>query len=100
MVSCVACGYSKTPKKNNSGVTFHRFPKDERRRFRWVSFVNKPGFTPNNRSLLCSKHFKEECFNRSSQSVIRLFPNAFPTIEAPRVKYVSDELLVRTVIIS
>ncbi|XP_045475430.1 THAP domain-containing protein 1-like [Harmonia axyridis] len=88
MVSCAACGYSITPTNKNSGVTFHSFPKDENRRLKWISFVKKPGFIPNKRSLLCSRHFRDDCFERSYKASVRLIPNASPTIVVNRHRWV------------
>ena len=59
---CVAAGCNTT---SSMGYSLHSFPKDETLRRKWVSAVklqrsNWDG--PSSSSLLCSKHFKEECF--------------------------------------
>ena len=59
---CVAAGCNTT---SSMGYSLHSFPKDETLRRKWVSAVklqrsNWDG--PSSSSLLCSKHFKEDCF--------------------------------------
>lgn len=87
MVSCAACGCSKTPNNKSLGITHHRFPKDSGTRTAWTIFVNKPGWVPG-MSFLCSQHFAENCFDRSSKMKVRLIQNACPTIAVSRLKYV------------
>ncbi|KAL1490193.1 hypothetical protein ABEB36_012926 [Hypothenemus hampei] len=94
MVSCVACGCSSTAGRKAIGLTFHNFPKDAKRREFWIKFVKKPDWVPNKRSLLCSNHFVEECFNRTSKVQVRLRPTALPTVEVSRLKYVKSSNLV------
>ena len=59
---CVAAGCNTT---SGMGYSLHSFPKDETVRKRWISAIkwqrsNWSG--PSSCSLLCSKHFKEDCF--------------------------------------
>ena len=47
------------------GYSLHSFPKDETLRGKWISAVKCQGSNwdgPSSRFLLCSKHFKEDCF--------------------------------------
>ena len=46
-------------------------------------------FIPKSNSVLCSHHFAKDCFDRTSMVKVRLLPNAVPTIEVERLKYVS-----------
>lgn len=64
------------------GTSFHRFPfaKPDILRL-WVHNVNRPDWEPNSRSVLCSDHFLERCFDRSGQTV-RLRWDAVPTMFA------------------
>ena len=46
-------------------VYMHSFPKDDTMRRKWTSAVKRQKVNwggPLSSSLLCSKHFKEECF--------------------------------------
>ncbi|XP_057660974.1 THAP domain-containing protein 1-like [Diorhabda carinulata] len=88
MVSCVDCSCSNTPKNKSLGITFHSFPKDSEKNKLWKNFVNKPNWTPTRTSVLCSQHFTNECFDRTSMLKVRLHPNALPTIKVDRLKYV------------
>jgi hypothetical protein len=67
-------------------------PKNESRKNDWPKVVNKPNWQPNPRNVICSKHFREECFDRSSQSVVRLKSDALPTLLVQRMKYVNIHL--------
>lgn len=68
----------------------YRFPKDLSRKNEWLKFINKPNWQPTARSVICSQHFLEECFDRSSScSSVRLKSNAVPTLHVERLKYVS-----------
>lgn len=70
-------------------LCFISFPKDPHRREAWINFVNKPGWEPKPTSVLCSLHFDETCFDRTSPLKVRLLPTALPSIEVERLKYVS-----------
>lgn len=65
------------------------FPKDEKRRKKWIQFLKTPEFIPKRSTVLCSYHFGEDCFDRTSKVKVRLLPTAIPTIEVDRLKYVS-----------
>ena len=59
---CVAAGCDTT---SGMGYSLHSFPKDETVRKRWISAVKRQRSSwssPSSCSLLCSKHFKEDCF--------------------------------------
>lgn len=58
----------------------YRFPKDPVRREAWVMFVGRGTWQPKKHSVLCSKHFAECCFDRTSKSLVRLKPEAIPSI--------------------
>ena len=45
----------------------------------WVINMHREGFNPSKKSVVCSDHFKEECFDRTGQTV-RLRPHVVPTI--------------------
>lgn len=66
-----------------------RFPKNKERRQEWRKFVNRIHWVPTNNSFICSPHFTEECFDRSSALTVRLNENAIPTIIIDRTKNVS-----------
>ncbi|CAH1967916.1 unnamed protein product [Acanthoscelides obtectus] len=56
------------------------FPKKADRSQLWVKFVNRGEWTPTRSSVICSKHFSEESFDRTSKCYVNLKPNAVPTI--------------------
>ncbi|CAG9840752.1 unnamed protein product [Diabrotica balteata] len=87
MVSCASCGCTMTQKTKNEGITFHSFPKDCRRRTLWIEFLRKPDWLPKPSSVLCSYHFAQDCFDRTSKLKVRLLATAVPTVEVERLKY-------------
>ncbi|XP_012534482.2 THAP domain-containing protein 2 isoform X2 [Monomorium pharaonis] len=87
MVHCKACGVSS--KARNYGITFHRFPKNESQRNVWISFINKDNESNTNFkcTMLCSQHFEDSCFDKTSSVKMRLKPFSVPTIHISRAKY-------------
>lgn len=73
---------------------FYRFPNGQRGES-WTKFVqnirDQTNWTQKAKSCLCSRHFNESCFDRTSQLLVRLWPTALPTIIVDRVKYVSTK---------
>lgn len=73
---------------------FYRFPNGQRGE-NWTKFVQNirddTNWTQKAKSCLCSRHFNESCFDRTSQLLVRLWPTALPTIIVDRVKYVSTK---------
>ncbi|XP_029828736.2 THAP domain-containing protein 1 isoform X1 [Ixodes scapularis] len=65
------------------GTSFHKFPLTRPELLElWLHNLNRePGWEPNVRSVLCSDHFLEKCFDRTGQTV-RLRADALPTIFA------------------
>ena len=60
-------------------IFFLRFPhSDPQRMRRWVINMRRDKWNPTARSLLCSKHFTEECFDKTGKTV-RLRKTALPT---------------------
>ncbi|KAF2885822.1 hypothetical protein ILUMI_20350, partial [Ignelater luminosus] len=56
-----------------------RFPKDIELKNKWIKAVRRENWSPSERSVLCSTHFVEDCFNRTL-SLTRLRSDAVPTI--------------------
>lgn len=87
MVHCQACGI--TTAARNYGITFHRFPKNKNEKCAWINFVKKDGGLQKNLNYttLCSQHFDESCFDRTSAVKVRLKPFSVPTIHVSRSRY-------------
>ncbi|CAN7988780.1 unnamed protein product [Ixodes hexagonus] len=79
MGACSALG-CKNRTTRNRGVSFHRFPKKKELQDAWVAAMRRGGWRPNNSSLLCSAHFREEDIDRTSLSCIRLRDNVVPSL--------------------
>ncbi|XP_076049846.1 THAP domain-containing protein 2-like [Oratosquilla oratoria] len=60
---CAISGCRKTHVKG-SEITYHRFPKDEYVRNKWITFCKRAErFNPAN-SYICSRHFEANAFQR------------------------------------
>ena len=91
---CIAAGCDTVSGK---GYSFHKFPKNETLRRRWVSAVKRQRSNWNGPladSQLCSKHFMEDCFvtegirfcdEMGIPTLKRLKSDAVPTIFARSV---------------
>ena len=71
---CCAVGCRNTYQKG-SGIQFYRFPTDPERKGKWISAVNREGWTPSEYSWICSEHFVT-----GAKSNNPLAPNYVPTI--------------------
>ncbi|XP_050707935.1 THAP domain-containing protein 6-like [Eriocheir sinensis] len=64
MPACSAYGCTK---RDRSGSTsFHRFPRDEVLRRKWILATRRLNFNPSRSAVLCSRHFVEEDFDRTT----------------------------------
>ncbi|XP_033121206.1 uncharacterized protein LOC117120299 [Anneissia japonica] len=80
LCSAHGCKYHNEHVAKEKGVTFHRFPhSDANRLWIWVVNMKMGKWMPKARSLICSRHFTKDCFEKSQQKV-RLKPTAIPTI--------------------
>ncbi|XP_067214999.1 uncharacterized protein [Linepithema humile] len=70
------------------GISFHRLPKVESRRERWITAIKKriTNFTPAANVFICSQHFSEDCFLPSPTGKRYLVPNAVPSIFDMRLR--------------
>lgn len=71
------CTNERNLQTRSKGITFHRFPKENRKE--WEVLVRRKDFVATERSLLCSDHFKEEDFDRTGQ-ITRLRQGAKPSV--------------------
>uniref|UniRef100_A0AAY4A4E4 THAP-type domain-containing protein n=1 Tax=Denticeps clupeoides TaxID=299321 RepID=A0AAY4A4E4_9TELE len=89
---CIAhgCGISQGPYVEEKGITFHRWSQKQDR---------CPSRTPRWRSrfqsVLCSKHFADDCFDGSGETVT-LRQDAVPTVDISPVKNICDLERTRT----
>ena len=93
---CVAAGCDSGSGK---GYNFHKFPRDETLRRRWISAVKRQRSNwdgPSTDSQLYFKHFEDDCFvtegvrfcdEMGIPTVKRLKPDAVPTIFARSIDY-------------
>ncbi|XP_063765646.1 uncharacterized protein LOC134881960 isoform X2 [Eleginops maclovinus] len=77
-------------------LSFHRFPKVEEQRRRWLAVAQRDEGSLRTKSCLCSKHFEPSCFTLSDEGQMTLSPDAVPTIipvtaQEDQVPVASDE---------
>lgn len=58
----------------------HRVPKNPKRQQKWLEAINRKDLNPSSPLFLCSEHFADECFDRTSLVSVRLRETAVPTI--------------------
>ncbi|XP_073728939.1 THAP domain-containing protein 6-like isoform X1 [Misgurnus anguillicaudatus] len=73
------CNNERSLQTRTRGITFHKFPKCSERRRQWERALRREGFVANDRTLLCSEHFRNEDFDRTGQT-IRLKAGAVPSV--------------------
>ncbi|XP_042565641.1 uncharacterized protein LOC116223419 isoform X2 [Clupea harengus] len=77
---CYGCESSLVSNSEDESLTFHRFPISDDERFKlWISYTKRDPWSLTQTSVLCSKHFTEDCFDHSGESV-SLKPDAVPTV--------------------
>lgn len=91
MSSCVASNCDTCSKKPEPGVTFHYFPKNEEMRKKWISAVGRKNWQASGQSKLCSRHFTEDQFIKSSTNKVCLKKDAVPCV-FPEYSSVSEEV--------
>ena len=96
---CIAAGCDGVGGKDYS---LHKFPKDEEIRKKWIRAVKEQRSNwkgPSPYSLLCSKHFTEDCFitegvrfrdDLGMPTAKRLKPDAVPTLFARSIDYLGS----------
>ncbi|XP_014290999.2 THAP domain-containing protein 3 [Halyomorpha halys] len=91
---CIANGCrNRRTSPSLTGITFHRFPKNEYLREKWVKATKRGDWQPSEYSRLCSEHFLEEDFNRTllrttlrEDRVPSVFPSYTPRSQVPKPK--------------
>ena len=76
----------KTLLNKKFGITFHLFPKDPERRYKWVRAIKRENFNPSEWSTICSQHFlptdfKDDEFGYLHRNLKNdTVPSVFPTL--------------------
>ncbi|KAG7511364.1 hypothetical protein JOB18_047920 [Solea senegalensis] len=74
------CNNCCGPVERGLGLTFHRFPLHRAALLaQWLKAVGRAHWSPRLSSSICSKHFTDDCFDRSGDKVA-LRPDAVPTL--------------------
>ena len=96
MPICAAFGCANQMGKVDKSISFHRFPgaKKEEIQLQWIRNVSRKGWRPSVRSVLCSKHFEESCFQRNEVRP-RLKDGAIPTIFTGMPDKMQQEIATR-----
>ncbi|XP_046874165.1 uncharacterized protein LOC124466377 isoform X2 [Hypomesus transpacificus] len=71
MCSVYKCNNYSGPVERGLGITFHPFPIHKPHLLDcWVKAMGRPSWFPRPRSVVCSGHFTEDCFDRSGDTVV------------------------------
>lgn len=77
---CYGCESSLESNGEDENLIFYRFPfSDSKRLELWISYAKRDHWSLTPKSVLCSKHFTEDCFDHSGER-ISLKPDAVPTV--------------------
>ncbi|KAL1490660.1 hypothetical protein ABEB36_013319 [Hypothenemus hampei] len=74
-VKCVVCGEVRN---NKSIVSFHRFPKEQLLRQKWLTACKLENYAITTNSVVCSKHFRIYDFDETYWPQRRLLLSAVP----------------------
>uniref|UniRef100_A0A1A7XXA4 THAP domain-containing protein 1 n=1 Tax=Iconisemion striatum TaxID=60296 RepID=A0A1A7XXA4_9TELE len=77
-------------------LSFHRFPKDEELRRKWLEVAQRDEGSLRPSSYICSRHFDASCFTLTEEGHLTLSPDAVPiilptTVHGAEVPEQSDE---------
>ncbi|XP_050803103.1 THAP domain-containing protein 6-like [Gopherus flavomarginatus] len=62
------CSNADTKLNRKQGITFHRFPRDNKKKQQWAQAVHRADpvsgklWTPSEWDMICSQHFNPDCF--------------------------------------
>nr|XP_061836761.1 THAP domain-containing protein 2-like isoform X1 [Nerophis lumbriciformis] len=73
------CKVRRTAESKKLGITFHRFPKDDDVRRRWEVAVRRKSFAAKEQTVLCSKHFNPEDFDKTG-GLCRIRQGVIPSV--------------------
>ncbi|XP_045460820.1 THAP domain-containing protein 1-like [Harmonia axyridis] len=66
--------------KKESGVKFHRFPKNEVLKQKWVMAMRRKDYKPSATAVICSHHFKTEDYYINDYGTKKLKKGAIPSV--------------------
>ena len=77
---------------------FFRFPKSKLKRKAWAIAVKRNNWEPNDSSVICSEHFKEEDLDKTSECCVRVRENAVPSVFPSSQKHLRKRVKVKLTI--
>ncbi|XP_065680591.1 THAP domain-containing protein 2-like [Hydra vulgaris] len=89
---CVFGCTNRIGSKNNLNekVSFNKFPKDIKKKKKWIHNTGQENYIPSSNVTLRSVHFEKSCFNKTGQ-INRFKHNSEPTVNRKR-KALSESL--------
>ncbi|KAL3271108.1 hypothetical protein HHI36_021604 [Cryptolaemus montrouzieri] len=89
--SCYIC---KISSEKDATISFHRFPKNDVQREKWLKSLGIEGLKISTSSKLCSRHFPEDSFRIREGGRRDLKPSAIPFSRTNVEKMYSDDSIV------
>ena len=71
---CNASGFDTV-----DGISFHKFPENEKLKRAWISRLRRENWVPSSTSYVCSRHFNESDF-KVTEKRRRLLATAVPSL--------------------
>lgn len=83
--------------RNNNGITFHRCPKNDEVKKKWISLCRRQDPINGNRAVICSLHFDPNAYERDlkyellnlpvPEHLVRIKEGALPTTAADNTRW-------------
>ncbi|XP_071570738.1 uncharacterized protein [Temnothorax nylanderi] len=86
------CEVSGCPVRQGKGLRLFYFPKCEKRRLLWQSWVkvNRPGWSPKTNSCICELHFAPTCYEKRQDGKKILKNTAIPSLQKESLENIEN----------
>ncbi|XP_077278951.1 THAP domain-containing protein 5-like [Temnothorax americanus] len=86
------CEVSGCPVRQGKGLRLFYFPKCEKRRLLWQSWirVNRPGWSPKTNSRICELHFAPNCYEKRQDGKKILKNTAIPSLQEESLENIEN----------
>ncbi|XP_014271233.1 uncharacterized protein [Halyomorpha halys] len=90
--NCIVYGCKNRKEVSNpSKLTFHRFTVNPELKDKWIKAIRRENWEPSKNTHICSEHFKEEDFDKTSPFRTYLKKNAVPSVFPEHPVFIKQE---------